>query len=131
MDDFIKINNEEYFINEWSIQPSICNYANIYISINIEKYPLYESKFLKLYDNNMIFDISALKFIATGSSIKTIDITFGKRINIMIRCISLKINDVSEIRDQILDNILVDDKTLINKNNIINYIKINNNYGKK
>ena len=66
-----------------------------------------------IYEGRKCFDISTIKFAAQNCRIKTMDIDFGKKISMSIRCENLDAHDISNRRDTIIDDILGDKTTFI------------------
>ena len=102
----IKINDETICAEECSIQLSLENHASIYISFDTAKFPNSHDMFLNLYENKTVFNISHSNFDANKSVIKTIDIDFGKRISVNIRCTELITKDISHHRNEIIEELI-------------------------
>jgi hypothetical protein len=113
MKSWIKVNNDVFFIVDAFIQLSIGVHATLEISFDIDKYPTYTDIFFNKYDSREKFSIVTKKFEAIGTIIKKIDI--DKRImNITLKCDLLNHKDISERREEIIDEVLNNDI----KNNI-------------
>ena len=102
----IKINDETICVEECSIQLSTEKHATIYMSFNTVKSPSSYDIFLNLYESRTVFDISHPNFDANKSIIKTIDIDFGKRISVNIRCSELVTKDIAHHRGEIIDELI-------------------------
>ena len=84
------------------------------ITISFE---LSDSKFLlPLYDNRKKFDMMSEKFEAKGCLIKSIDLDMNSSITVDITSDYVRVKDVSDIRDEKLNEIL--NKTSDKNNNI-------------
>jgi len=123
--DWIRIDNEIFNIESLSIQTSIGTHATIYVTLDILSNPTYFNFFIKIYENqnhstynkNSKFTLTSSKFRGIGSIIKSIDTDFDNKMNLSILCDVLDITDIQERRDELLNDLL-NDETLINKNNI-------------
>jgi hypothetical protein len=104
-ESWIKINNETFFIKEMTIQLSIGSHASISLSFDINKYPNYSSIFFNKYENKEKFNIIGKEFEAKGTIIKTID-TDRNTMNTSLRCDLLNHKDISERREEIIDEVL-------------------------
>jgi hypothetical protein len=104
----IKIEKEEYDTIECSIQLSSGKWCNIYLLLDIAKYPIYYKDFIDFYENRKIFNIDSDKLRALNCIIKTVDIEFGRTIGLNIRCEDI-ITDLTSIRrDELITSILKD-----------------------
>lgn len=104
-ESWIKINNETFFIKEMTIQLSIGSHASISLSFDISKYPNYSIIFFNKYENKEKFNIIGKEFEAKGTIIKTID-TDRNTMNTSLRCDLLNHKDISERREEIIDEVL-------------------------
>ena len=102
----IKINDETICVEECSIQLSTEKHATIYMSFDTSKSPNSYDIFLNLYESRTVFDISHPNFDANKSIIKTIDIDFGSRMSINLRCSELITKDLAHHRAEIIDELI-------------------------
>jgi len=101
----IKINNESFFIKDASIQLSIGSHASLHLFFDIKKHSKYSNIFFNKYEMSEKFDIIGKEFEAKGTIIKTIDID-NTTMNISLRCDLLNHKDISEQREEIIDEVL-------------------------
>lgn len=116
MSDWIKIDNEIVFVKESavSVQFSTMAHAVLDISIDLKKYPQYLNYFFNLFENGTKFNLTTKKYEAKGTLIKSID--YGPYyLNLSLRCDLMESSDISERRDEIIENLLNNE----DKNNII------------
>ena len=107
----IRIGDDEFNLdNDLSIQTSIGSHTTVYTSMDISKYPSYEDYFSNLYENSISFTLSNAKLVSHNSVIKSIDVSFNNKMNLTIRCEFLYIKDESEMRDEKIDEILINNK---------------------
>ena len=104
-ESWIKINNETFFIKDMSIQLSLGVHASIELSFDIKNYPTYSNIFFNKYENKEKFNIVGKDFEAKGTIIKTID-TDKNTMNTSLRCDLLNHKDISERREEIIDEVL-------------------------
>jgi len=104
-ESWIKINDETFFIKDMTIQLSIGLHASLQLSFDIKKYPNYSNIFFNKYENREKFNIVGKDFEAKGTIIKTIDIDTNT-MNISLRCVLLNHKDISERREEIIDEVL-------------------------
>ena len=104
-ESWIKINDETFFIKDMSIQLSIGSHATLELSFDIKTYPSYSTFFFNKYENREKFNIFGKDFEAKGTIIKTIDID-KNTINTSLRCDLLNHKDISERREEIIDEVL-------------------------
>ena len=102
----IKINDETICVEECSIQLSTEKHATIYMSFDTAKSPNCHDILISLYESRAAFDISHPNFDANKSIIKTIDIDFGHRISVCVRCSELITKDLSHHRAEIIDELI-------------------------
>lgn len=114
---WIRIDNNIFDVDSWEVQLSIGSHANISITIDINKNPGYYQFFIKTYEDSKKFDIYNTMFLAKGSHIKSMDISFNNEITLSIVCDLLEPIDTQVRRDEIIDDLL-NDKTLSKDNNI-------------
>lgn len=107
---YIRIDNDVFEVGTISTQTTIGSHATIYISVDIENHVNYLNYFINLFDNKKKFDLVGGSFIGQGSFIKSIDVEFNKRMNLTIRTDILHIKDASERRDEIIEEILNNNK---------------------
>ena len=108
MNNWLKIANDTFYVKECDVQLSFESWAILHLTLDIYKYPKYYDEFINIYEGRKSFDISTIKFAAQNCRIKTIDIDFGKKISMSIRCENLDTHNLSERRDGIIDDILGD-----------------------
>ena len=88
-----------------SIQLSLGVHASIELSFDIKNYPTYSNIFFNKYENKEKFNIVGKDFEAKGTIIKTIDIDTNT-MNTSLRCDLLNNKDISERREEIIDEVL-------------------------
>jgi hypothetical protein len=113
MNNWLKISEDTFYTYDCSVQLSMENYATIYISLDLKRHPAYCDIILDIYENKKTFSITTSTFFAKQCRIKTIDVDFGKKMSISIRCESIDAHDISERRDSIIDDILGNRLTFI------------------
>ena len=113
MNNWLKIENNTFYVKECDVQLSFEKWAIIYLTLDINAYPKYYDEFINIYEGKKSFDISTVKFAAQNCRIKMMDIDFGKNISMSIRCENLDAHDISNRRDTIIDDILGDKTTFI------------------
>jgi len=126
MSSWVKIENEYFDANLINTQLSIGSHANLIISINTIKNPDSYGFFTDWFDfssertryaSKSKKDVSCKDFDAKGCFIKTIDFDPNTdTINIDVSCDYLQVANISERREEKLDNLL--NETYPNKNNI-------------
>ena len=105
MDNWIKINDETFYVEEISMQLTIGAHASIEISLDIIKYPQYSDIFFNKFDKREKFTLVAKSFECRGTLIKTIDI--GKKLlNISLKCDYTNQTPIQERREILIDDIL-------------------------
>lgn len=104
-ESWIKINDETFFIKDMSIQLSIGVHASLELSFDIKTYPSYSNLFFNKFEMKEKFNIVGKEFEAKGTIIKTID-TDNTTMNISLRCDFLNHKDISERREEIIDEVL-------------------------
>ena len=104
-ESWIKINDETFFIKDMSIQLSIGSHASLELSFDIKTYPNYSNIFFNKYENREKFNIVGKDFEAKGTIIKTIDLDTNT-MNTSLRCDLLNHKDISERREEIIDEVL-------------------------
>ena len=119
---WVKIDNDIFHVEDGSVQFSIGSHATIYLTLDISAHKSYQDYFIKLYESQQHkisdkFTIASAKFTGVGSLIKSIDTDFNTKMNLSIRCDLLNLADVQDRRNDLLNDLL-DDETLVNKNNI-------------
>jgi len=107
----IKIGDKNFYVLECETQLSFENCAIMYLKFDIKNHPEYYDEFISLYDRGKIFEIYTMKFKSSHSYIKTIDIEFNRNMSISIRCENIYIHSKSDIRDNLIDEILNNNKT--------------------
>lgn len=114
MNNWIKIENDIFFIKEISVQLSVGSHASVDISFDRNLYPDYEGIFFKKYEDGGKFNIIGKTFESKGSLIKSIDIDTNF-VNLSIRCDILNPSNILERRDEIIEEVLNNkDKSNIN-----------------
>jgi hypothetical protein len=104
-ESWIKINDEIFFIKDMSIQLSIGTHATLELSFDVKTYPNYPNIFFNKYENREKFNIVGKDFEAKGTIIKTIDLDTNT-MNTSLRCDLLNHKDISERREEIIDEVL-------------------------
>lgn len=113
MENWLKIENSIFYAKECEVQLSFERWATLYIILDIGAHPEYYDFFMDIYEGRKLFDMSTIKFAARKCRIKTMDIDFGKKISMSIRCESIDAHDMAIRRDGIIDDILGDRTTFI------------------
>jgi len=113
MNNWLKIENDTFYAKECDVQLSLESWAILYLTLDIGSHPKYYDFFIDLYEGRKSFDISTVKFAAKKCRITTIDIDFGKKMSMSIRCDNMDANDMSERREGIIDDILGDATTFV------------------
>ena len=111
MKNWIKISGNAYYVRECDVQLSMESWATMHVVLDIASNPSYYDDFIDLYENRSSFSMNTSKFAATCCRIKSIDIDFGKKLTMGIRCESIDTHDMSVRRGQIIDDILGDETT--------------------
>ena len=104
-ESWIKINDETFFIKDVTIQLSIGSHATLELSFDIKTYPNYSNIFFNKYENREKFNVVGKDFEAKGTIIKTIDLDTNT-MNTSLRCDLLNHKDISERREEIIDEVL-------------------------
>ena len=116
----ISIDDQTFEVTSIDVQYSLnvgIGHATILIGIDINSNPSYYQYFIKKYEASKKFDLYHRKFIALGSFIKSMDISFDDTMNISIICDVIEASNIQYIRDEIIEDIL-NSKTLPNNNDI-------------
>lgn len=103
MNNWVKIDDEIFYTKNTSVQLTIGSHATIEISVENRKD--YSDFFFKKYDSGVKFNLIGKQFDAKGVHIKRIDID-SNQINISLRCDILDNRDISERREEIINDIL-------------------------
>jgi hypothetical protein len=111
--NWIKIDNETFYVKEVMIQLTVMAHATIDLSFDIKSYPSYSDIFFNMYEKGSKFNIVAKEFEGKGIMIKAVDVG-SKIMNISLKCDLLNHKDISERRDEIIEEVLNNN----NKNNI-------------
>ena len=125
IDNWIRIEEKTFNIVRGDVQFSMGSHANIHIKLDIKNNPSYYSFFIKKYEqqSNQIgsvsskFDLYHRKFVARGTLIKSMDVSFDDEMNLDFTCDILDDANIQERRDEIIDDLL-NDKTLPKDNDI-------------
>ena len=104
-ESWIKINDETFFIKDMTIQLSIGSHATLQLSFDIKTYPNYSNIFFNKYENREKFNVVGKDFEAKGTIIKTIDLDTNT-MNTSLRCDFLNHKDISERREEIIEEVL-------------------------
>lgn len=114
MENWIKINDEVFYIKDISMQLSFGSHATVELFLDTLKYPEYTDVFFKRYENKEKFNIIAKNFECRGTLIKAIDM--GKSsLNVSLRCDYTNQTPIEERREILIDDILnIQDKKDIN-----------------
>jgi len=102
---YIKIDGETYEYHDCQCQLTFGSYANLYLTIDINKNPNYKNPIITLYESSKKFDIISAKFISKSNNIKLMDIS-ERFINLEIRAEILETIPQDIRRDNLLDDIL-------------------------
>lgn len=103
---FIKIYDKIYKCKDGSVQTSIGSHASLIYIFDLVSNPEYELVFIKLFEQRAKFDISSPYFEAKGVFIKLIDVDFSKKITVTFHSDILSPKNISERREEIIDEIL-------------------------
>ncbi len=125
IDNWIRIEEKTFNIVRGDVQFSMGSHANIHIKLDIKNNPSYYSFFIKKYEqqSNQIgsvsskFDMYHRKFVARGTLIKSMDVSFDDEMNLDLICDILDEANIQERRDEIIDDLLKDE-TLPKDNDI-------------
>jgi len=112
--NWIKIDDSVFNIMRGDVQLTMGSHASISIKLDIKNNPSYYSFFIKKYEeqSNSIyakdykFDLYHRKFVARGTFIKTMDVSFGDEMNLELVCDILNETNDQERRDEIIDDLL-------------------------
>lgn len=113
----LKIYDKIYECSNGSVQTSIGSHASMVYIFDIEANPEYEPFFIKLFEQRAKFDVSSVYFEAKGVFIKLIDVDFGKKMTITFHSDIYSAKNLSDRREEIIDEIL-ETKTFNNNKNI-------------
>lgn len=108
MTNWIKIDNCVFNIKEATAQLSMGSHATIELSVDSRKD--YSDFFFNKFESGTKFDIIGKNFDAKGALIKRFFLN-GNQINISIRCDILQNRDISQRREEIIDDILNNQNT--------------------
>lgn len=103
IDNWVKVDGVVFNIKEYSVQLSIGSHASIDVSFDNRKD--YSDFFFEKYENKTKFNLIGKQFEAKGVHIKGIDVSLNK-IHLSLRCDILDNRDISERRDEIIDEVL-------------------------
>jgi hypothetical protein len=104
----IKIDDVTFEIVSGQVQLSIGSHARIDIKLDIKSHPAYYDYFIKKYESSIKFDIFHRNFVAKGTYIVSMDITFDDEVNLYLKCDLLLEEDEAQRRDIIIGEILKD-----------------------
>lgn len=113
MSNWMKIENDTFYVKECDVQLSMESWAILYLTLDLSSYPKYYDTFIEFHEKRKSFHVNTVKFAASGCRIKTMDIDFGKKMSMSIRCDNLDAHDISERRDGIISDILGDATTFV------------------
>lgn len=103
MNNWVKIDGDTFYIKQGSVQLTLGSHATIEISVENRKD--YSDFFFKKYDSGVKFNLIGKQFDAKGVHIKGIDVDTNQ-INISLRCDILDNRDISERREEIINEVL-------------------------
>jgi len=103
INNWIKIDGDTFYIKSSSVQLTIGSHASIEISVENRKD--YSDFFFKKYEMLSKFNLIGKQFEAKGVHIKGIDVDTNQ-INISLRCDILDDRDISERREEIINEVL-------------------------
>jgi len=103
INNWIKVDGVIFTVKEYSVQLSIGSHASIEVSFDNRKD--YSDFFFEKYEKRSKFNLIGKQFEAKGVHIKGIDVSSNK-INLSLRCDILDNRDISERRDEIIDEVL-------------------------
>jgi hypothetical protein len=121
--NWIKIDGQTFEIEKGDAHFSTGSHATISIRLDLKKNPTYYQFFIKKYEEQSSnsksskFDVHHRHFIARGTLIKTMDVSFDDEMNLSLICDILDPTNPQERRDEIIDDIL-NDETFPKDNNI-------------
>ena len=84
INNWIKIDNETFYVKEVMIQLSVMAHATIDLSFDIKSYPSYSDIFFNMYERGSKFNIVAKEFEGKGIMIKAVDVG-SKIMNISLK----------------------------------------------
>lgn len=108
IEKWVKIEDSIFYLKNITIQQAIKNsfgYTNIYIEIDIAKYPSYENVFFSFVENRTKFNMFNKNVELKGCFIKMISIS-DDSLTIDINCDYINIKEISEIREETIDLII-------------------------
>lgn len=105
MTNWIKIDNNIFFIKESNVQLSIGSHAHIEISIDLTSYPQYLQFFFNLFQNHIKFELIHKQYESKGTLIKSVDYDY-QSLHLSLRCDYLSMSDISDRRDEIIEDII-------------------------
>jgi hypothetical protein len=100
-----------------SIQTLIGSHESMVYIFDLVTNPEYEPFFIKLFEQRVKFEVSSVYFEAKGVFIKLIDVDFGKKMTITFHSDIFSAKNLSDRREEIIDEIL-DTKTFNNNKDI-------------
>ena len=103
VNNWVKIDGDTFYIKNSSVQLTIGSHASIEISLENRKD--YSDFFFRKYETLSKFNLIGKQFEAKGVHIKGIDVDTNQ-INISLRCDILDDRDISERREEIIDEVL-------------------------
>lgn len=107
MDNWIKLEGNIFYIKQFSVQLSLGSHASIEVSTENRKD--YSDIFFNKYESGTKFNLIGKQFEAKGVHIKGIDVN-QNQINLSLRCDILDNRDISERREEIIDEVLNNNK---------------------
>lgn len=126
--NWIKIDGQIFEIEQGEAQLTTGSHASISIRLDLKRNATYYQFFIKKQEEQSSaymgsnaksskFDVYHRHFVARGTLIKTMDVSFDDEMNLTLVCDILDAADPQERRDEIIDDIL-NDETLPKDNNI-------------
>ena len=105
MNNWVKINDEVYWVEDVSMQLTLGAHASIELKFDISKYPEYSDIFFNIFDKCQKFTLVAKNFESRGTFVKSVDI--GKKyLNISLKCDYTNQTPIDERRDILISEIL-------------------------
>ena len=103
IENWIKIDGDIFYIKDYSIQLSIGSHASL--EVKLENRKDYSDFLFMRYESKSKFNLIGKQFEAKGVHIKGIDVNLNQ-ITLSLRCDILDNRDISERREEIIDEVL-------------------------
>lgn len=109
MQNWIKLDGTILYIKDYSVQLSLGSHASLEIKLDNQR-EYSEMLFLK-FESKLKFNLIGKQFEAKGVHIKGIDVS-SNQITLSLRCDILDNRDISERREEIIDEVLNNSQNL-------------------